>query len=173
MSSELTRIELIQFAARLAEREHSELRLSWQNLDAKAQATAAIAGGTLAILFAFVRDATAHKLAGLDFVLLIATLLALVIATGLALWCMRIRDLAVPPDSSLKISEVEAVLRCPEVEFTGRALAALRSSLAPWHEVNEKAHTQLEVKGKWLYGAQIALMFSMLFTAGLVAKLAL
>jgi hypothetical protein len=171
--SDLTPTELIQFAAHLAEREHSQLRVSWQNLDVKAQATAGIAGAMLMILFAFVRDTSAHTLSGFAFALLLATLLALVAASALALCSMRLRAFPVPPESAFKISEVNAILSAPPSEFSGRTLAALKSGLSPWQEVNEKAQANLAAKAAWLNAAQLGLLLSMLSTAALIAKLAL
>lgn len=91
----VTKKDFMEFAVGLAEHEHAELSEAWKLLDAKSQATTAIAGVFIAVAFVFVRNTQFH-LTYFEKILLTLVVFTLVLSIGFAIRAMRVRDVPMP-----------------------------------------------------------------------------
>lgn len=151
--------DLLEFAFQRAEYEQDELSDRWKMLDAKAQATAAIAGVFIAAAFAFVRNSGPQPLGSPKW-LFVIMLLGLATTVGFAVWSMLIRSVSLPPTAEEAAKMVRDAIDRPSGEYDRRFTGLLADSTDKWVVVLREVHEAVSVKAGRLAIAQYALLAS-------------
>jgi hypothetical protein len=151
--------ELLEFAFERATHEQDELSDRWKLLDAKAQATAGIAGIFVAAAFAFARTAGPPP-AGWEKWLLAALLVSLAVAIGFAVGSMLVRSVALPPTAEDAARMVGDAIARPPQEYERRYTGLLADSVDKWVGVLRDSHRAVNAKAGRLAVSQYALLAS-------------
>ena len=162
--SDTSKTDLLLFAFASAEAEYKDLSETWKLLDAKAQATTAIAGIFLAAVFNFVRPPASQLPVSLR-VLLGLVVVALVASVLLALLAMRIRSVPSLPASEQAAAMVTDLLETAESEVQARHRGLLADTVNVWIPVNRKVQEANAAKAMWLERSQWSLMAAAVLVA--------
>lgn len=157
-----------EFAFDRVQSEYLELTDSWRQVDAKAQATAAIAGIFMAAAFAFVRN-SALGLSGWEKLLLLSLVMVLIVSIMMAVRTMLMRAVPVPPTSESIAQMVSELLETAAEEHEERHAAIVADTINAWIPVNRQLRADLADKAGKLAIAQRCLLGAAVLMALLTA----
>lgn len=162
------RIQLAVAALDAFRAEYQRLSSTWEQLDVKAQGTAATAGVFLGGMFLFVTQNQPTSAASR--VLLGSAVVALMIGMFCSLLAAMIREASDGPSGSMVKQLTEDLLQIEEDdELQTRIPDFFSEQSALWDSATQEVSRINTIKAKWLTGAQVALTIAI----GLVAILTL
>jgi hypothetical protein len=152
--------QILQLVVRSFLDEYNDLNETWRHLDAKAQATATIAGIFIAGVFAFLTR-QGVPVAALQRAILFAGIVFLAVSTLLALLAMRIREISRPPIGSVLSDLVSDLFAEGNLEtLADRIPRFLGDQSSLWTFTNEEAYRQNSCKARLIFWAQLMLVLS-------------
>lgn len=146
-----------EFAFARVQSEYDELTDSWRQVDAKAQATTAIAGVFMAAAFAFVRN-SALGLGTAEKLILLALVIVLIASIMVSIRAMLVRLVPVPPTSEAVAQMITELLETPPEEHVERHAALVADTINAWIPVNRQLRVDLADKAGRLAIAQRCLL---------------
>jgi hypothetical protein len=163
--------DFFEFAIKRAENEHDELIDTWKILDAKSQATTAIAGVFVAASFVFIKNSQL-QLDWFEKTYLSLTIISLVVSIFFAVLAMRTKQIPMPTSGLDALNEIEGVFstRPSDDELCERFGRFLEGGVRNLSEVNVEIRRQLKQKDMQLflshYGLLVAIFFICILTVG-------